>query len=334
MSQAGLSISQKEGKAIFTKHFEELDKDMFQECGGKAANLGELTFLKLRVPKGFCVMDKGYSHHLKINHLEELIVAIAADINFEDFQDIEEKSSRIRLLIQDAPIPAEIEKEIVEAYEALSRDESPPFVAIRSSVAVRDSKISSFPGMMDTYHYIRGAKDIVENVKKCWASLWSGRASFYRHTKNIDYRKAVIAPIIQLMVNSEIAGVAFTVNPITGQKDEIVIEANWGLGEAVVSGKCLCDFYLAEKGYCKIKEKKIAPKEQQFIQAKSGGTEWVSVEPEKVNRPTLSEASILEICTTACMIEDHYGYAQDIEWAYEKGDLYILQARKARVGGE
>jgi len=319
---------------MFIKKFEEINKDMFQQCGGKAAHLGELSSLELRVPKGFCVVDKAYSHHLKTNNLDNKIATIANSINFEDFQDIEEKANRIRLLIQEASMPREIEKEIIGAYEVLSVNMSAPFVAVRSSVAVKDSQISSFPGMMDTYHYIQGANEVVESVKKCWASVWSGRASFSRYNKNIDYRNAVIAPTIQLMVNSEIAGVAFTVNPISGQGDEIVVEANWGLGEAVVSGKCLCDHYIADKEQCAVKKKRIQRKEQKFIQAKGGGAEWVEVEPEKVNQPTLTETQLTEICTTACMIEDHYGYAQDIEWAYEKGDLYILQARRARVGGE
>jgi pyruvate,water dikinase len=319
---------------MFTKNFEEINKDMFQECGGKAAHLGELTSLKLNVPRGFCVVDKAYSHHLKTNNLENQIATIANSINFDDFQDMEEKTSRIRSLIGQAPMPKEIEKEIIATYECLSKETSAPFVAIRSSVAVKDSDISSFPGMMDTYHYIRGAKDVVENVKNCWASVWSGRASFSRYNKKIDYKKAVIAPTIQLMINSEIAGVAFTVNPVSGRGDEIVIEANWGLGESVVSGKCLCDFYVAGKKQHSVKEEKIARKEQKFIQAEGGGGEWVEVEPDKVNEPTLTEARIAEICKTACMIEDHYGYPQDIEWAYEKGDLYILQARRARVAGE
>lgn len=319
---------------MFTKEFEEINKDMFQECGGKAAHLGELTSLKLRVPKGFCVVDKAYSHHLKTNNLEDQIATIADSINFEDFQDMEEKASRIRLLIQNAPVPREIEKEIIERYEGLSGEVSAPFVAVRSSVAVKGSQVSSFPGMMDTYHYVQGAKDVVENVRNCWASVWSGRASFSRYNKNIDYRRAIIAPTIQLMVNSEIAGVAFTVNPVSGQADEIVIEANWGLGEAVVSGRCLCDFYTAEKAQRTVKEKRIGRKEQKFIQVQGSGAEWVEVEPEKVNQPTLTETQIAEICEMACMIEDHYGYPQDVEWAYEKGDLYILQARRARVGGE
>ena len=305
---------------------------MFQECGGKAAHLGELTSLKLNVPNGFNVLGHAFYHHLQKNVLGDRVGEISRKINYDDYQDLEEKTEKIRALIVNAPIPPEIEKEIVENYERLSRDQQKPYVAVRSSVAVKDSSVSSFPGMMDTFHYIQGADRVVEKVKECWASVWSGRAAFSRHTKGIEHTKAIIAPTIQLMVNSDTAGVLFTVNPITGSKDDIVIEANWGLGESVVCGKCICDFYTADKNLFCIKVKKIAKKRQTYVQNKAGGADWVDVEPEKVNMPTLTENQVEELCRVACLIEGHYGYPQDIEWAYEKGVLYVLQARRAKTG--
>ncbi len=307
---------------------------MFQECGGKAAHLGELTRLKLNVPNGFNVLGHAFYYHLKKNLLEDPIRQIAERIRYDDFQDLEEKTKEIRELIVNAPVPPEIEREIIENYERLSQGQPKPFVAVRSSVAVKDSSISSFPGMMDTFHYIQGGAKVVEKVKECWASVWSGRAAFSRHSKGIEHTKAIIAPTIQLMVNSEVAGVLFTVNPVTGSSDDIVIEANWGLGESVVCGKCLCDFYTADKNLFCIKVKKIAKKRQAYAQNKEGGADWVEVEPEKMGMSTLSEGQVEELCRVACVIEGHYGYPQDIEWAYEKGALYILQARRAKAGGE
>jgi len=320
--------------AMFVKRFEEIGKDMFQECGGKAAHLGELTSLKLCVPNGFAVLGEAFFHHLTSNDLEEKVWNVASTINYDDFQDLEGKTRQIRTLIIEAAMPPEIEREIIEHYASLSRGEQEPFVAVRSSVAVKDSPISSFPGMMDTFHYIQGAKNVVKKVKECWASVWSGRAAFARQSKGIEHTKAIIAPTVQLMVNSEVAGVLFTVNPVSGSKDDIVIEANWGLGESVVCGKCLCDFYTADKSLFCIKAKKIARKRQTFVQGKEGGAEWVEVEPEKVDKATLTEAQVGELCKIACLIEGHYGYPQDIEWAYEKDVLYILQARRAKIGGE
>ncbi len=319
---------------MFIKRFEELSKDMFQECGGKAAHLGELTSLRLNVPNGFNVLGHAFYHHLKKNGLEDQVEEIAEKINYDDYQDLEEKTEKIRKLIVNAPIPQEIEEEIIDHYKKLSGGQEEAFVAVRSSVAVKDSSISSFPGMMDTFHYIQGGDRVVEKVKECWASVWSGRAAFARHSKGIEHTKAIIAPTIQLMVNSEVAGVLFTVNPITGSKDDIVIEANWGLGESVVCGKCLCDFYTADKNLFCIKVKKIARKRQTYAQNKEGGADWIEVEPEKVNIPTLTEIQVEELCRVACVIEGHYGYAQDVEWAYEKGVLYILQARRAKTSSD
>ena len=318
---------------MFVKTFQELDKDMFEVCGGKAAHLGELTRMQVSVPGGFAVLGDAYYHHLEANNLREMIDTLAAGIDFDDFQGLEDQTKKIRDLISAAPVPKEIEDEIVENYKLLSGGED-VFVAVRSSVAVKDSPVSSFPGMMDTFHYIRGAKNVVEKVREVWASVWSGRAAFARHSKGLDYNKAVIAPTIQKMVNSESAGVLFTVNPISGSKDEIVVEANWGLGETVVCGRCQSDLYIMTKSPVTIKDKRIAKKMETYIQSEGGGAKWADVDPDKAAKPTLSDAQIEELCCVACAIENHYGVQQDIEWAYENDKLYILQARKARAGGD
>jgi pyruvate,water dikinase len=318
---------------MFVKSFEHLHKDMFEECGGKAAHLGELTSLQLSVPNGFAVLGDAYYQHLKVNNLTDRINAVAVCINFDYFQDLEDKTRQIRELIIAAPVPPEIEQEIMENYVKLSAKEE-PFVAVRSSVAIKDSAVSSFPGMMDTFHYVQGAKNVVEKVKECWASVWSGRAAFARHSKGLDHHKAVIAPTVQLMVNSEVAGVLFTVNPITGEKNEIVIESNWGLGETVVCGRCQSDLYVMTKSPLTIKDKRIARKHETYVQAEGGGAKWAEVETARVSQPTLTDGQIEELCRTACLIEEHYGCHQDIEWAFEKGKLYILQARRAKAGGE
>lgn len=318
---------------MYTKTFTQLKKDMYEECGGKAAHLGELTGLGLNVPPGFTVMGSAYYRHLEANGLAEKIRAIVADINFDTFEDPEQKTKIIRDLIIAAPVPAEIEKEIVENYAKLPGGKD-PFVAVRSSVAMRDSAISSFPGMMDTYHYIRGAADVVEKVRECWASVWSTRAAITRYNKKLDNDKAVIAPTIQLMVNSEVAGVAFTMNPVTKAKDEIMIESNWGLGETVVSGKCQSDLYIVKKNTAEVIDKTISDKCETYVQSENGGAKWVKVDEAKAKSPTLDQAMIEELCRTARTIEGHYGYCQDIEWAFENDKLYILQARKARASGE
>jgi len=315
----------------FVRTFQEIDRNMSQLVGGKGAHLGELTRFGVNVPGGYCVTSDSYYHHLQTNHLVEPILEIEKQINYDDFQDLENKTAKIRALIDAAVMPPEIEEEIKEHYEKLAAGNPECFVAVRSSVGVKDSNISSFPGMMDTYHYINGSKDVVSKVKDCWASVWSARGAFARHNKGIDHMMAIIAPVVQLMVNSEVAGVAFTVNPIN-KKDEFVIEANWGLGESVVSGKAMADMYIIERNY-NIKERRVSRKEKAYVKANGGGGQWITLEPEKMNVPALTDAQIIEICKTAALIEQHYGYNQDTEWAFEKGRLYLLQARRAKVGG-
>lgn len=332
----------------FVRGFELLNKDMFEDCGGKAAHLGELSKLHLNVPYGFAVLGDSFHHHLAANHLRERVDAIAATLNVEDYADLEAKTTEIRTLIVKAPVPREIATQIREKYNNLAEGEE-PFVAVRSSVAIKGSPISSFPGLMDTFHYIRSADSVIEKVRECWASVWSARAAFTRLVKGLEHHRAVIAPVVQLMVNSEIAGVLFTVNPINRSKEEIVIEANWGLGETVVSGRCSSDFYVMRK-LCRdygqktcpdcpldsaaLREEKIANKTETCIQAPEGGRRWAKNDAEKAARPTLNKSQLHELCCASCIVEEHYRYPQDMEWAFAGGKLYILQTRRAKVGGQ
>ncbi len=332
---------------MFVKRLAQLNKEMVEECGGKASNLGELTKLSLNIPDGFSILGNAYYHHLEANHLSERIDAIAATLSVENYQDLENKTQTIRDLILEAPIPREIEDEIVSNYHSLSQN-GDAFVAVRSSVGIKGTPISSFPGLMDTFHYIKGASDVVAKAKEVWASVWSTRAAYTRITKQLEHNNAIIAPAVQLMVDSEIAGVLFTVNPINRSKEEIVIESNWGLGETVVSGKCSSDFYVLQKkcsnygtkvccecppDFVEVKEERIANKVETCIQAEGGGRQWVKNSTAKAHQPTLSRRQLNELCRASCIIEGHYGYPQDIEWAFEKGRLYFLQTRRAKVSG-
>ncbi len=321
----------------YVKTFDAINKDMSQECGGKASHLGELTSLKLNVPKGFCVTADAYANHLKLNGLEGPIEELIRDLNFEDFQDLEEKTGEIRSVIQSAGMPSEIEEEITANYQGFLEGEPEPFVAVRSSVAVRESPISSFPGMMDTYYYLRGAQTIIENVKKCWASVWSARAASTRKTKGVEHSRAIIAPIVQKMVNARTAGVMFTLNPLNGDRSKIVIEGSWGLGESVVSGALTPDQFIVDKVMLEINERNIFPKTVECVfdpeQRKAVNAD---VKPDLQSKPCLEDREIKELVGLAKRIEKHYGYPQDIEWAIEKEvsfpeNVHILQARAESV---
>lgn len=315
----------------YIRSFGEMTKGDFQTAGGKAANLGELTQKGFNVPDGFCVTSDSLPYLIQENHLQEQIDAIIATFVFDNFKDSEEKSTKLRDLVIKSEIPSDLRQEIHEAVTEFNKPE-PPFVAVRSSVAVKDSEISSFPGMMDTYHYLKGEEEVVDHIKQCWASLWTSRAILTRNRKNIDQNKGLIAPVVQKMVHSDVAGVMFTANPITSSREEIVIEANWGLGESVVSGKSMNDFYLMDKDPLKLKDKKISKKNiiVGFDEEKGFGRKEMELSSEKAHAPTLSDDQIVELGDIGLKIEKAFGFPQDIEWAYEKGELFVLQSRNIR----
>jgi pyruvate,water dikinase len=316
----------------YVKKFGEMTKEDIQEAGGKAANLGELTRNGFNVPPGFCVTSESLFYCMDQNGLQPKIDKIAASLDYEDYGGVEEKTSRIRDLISNATIPEDLFQEIREAIEELNTPEE-SFVAVRSSVAVKDSPISSFPGMMDTYHYLKGEAEIVEHIRKCWGSLWTSRAAMSRHHKGVDHNLGLIAPIVQKMVHSEVAGVLFTANPITSNRDEIVIEANWGLGESVVSGKSMNDFFVLDKSPVKLKDKKISKKTLMisFDEEKGYGRKEMAVSPNMMDAPTLTDQQVEQLGGIGLKIEAVFGFPQDIEWAYEKGELFILQSRNIRT---
>ncbi len=316
----------------YVKKFGEMTKEDIQEAGGKAANLGELTQNGFNVPPGFCVTSESLFYHMDQNGLQPKIDEIVASLDYEDYGGVEEKTSRIRDLISNARIPQDLFQEIREAIEELNTPEE-SFVAVRSSVAVKDSNISSFPGMMDTYHYLKGEAEIVEHIRKCWGSLWTSRAAMSRHHKGVDHDLGLIAPIVQKMVHSEVAGVLFTANPITSNRDEIVIEANWGLGESVVSGKSMNDFFVVDKSPLKLKDKRISKKTLMisFDEEKGCGRKEMAVSPDMMDAPTLTDQQAEQLGEIGLKIEEVFGFPQDIEWAYEKGELFILQSRNIRT---
>ncbi|MBF8283494.1 MAG: PPDK N protein [Anaerolineales bacterium] len=333
-SAIGLQRDQSEmGRHILS--LQEITQDDVQRCGGKATSLGELTRAGARVPPGFCIVAEALSYVVASNSLGDRITRIAASLDFENYNEVEEKTAHIRSLITSAALPGDLERDILEHYRALVSGDN-KFVAVRSSVAVKDSPISSFPGMMDTYHYVLGEAEVLEKIRECWASLWTARAAFARHQKNILQDRGLIACVIQLMVNADTAGVLFTANPITKATNEVVIESNWGLGESVVSGRSMNDFYVLDKDSLAIRQKKIAHKTVMVTMDgdRGSGRKEQPVPAERATAPTLSEVQLVELGEVSKKIEQHFNFNADIEWAYQHGALYILQTRRIRYRGE
>jgi len=315
----------------YTVPLRDIREDEVERCGGKAAALGKLTRMGATVPPGFCIISDALSHILDSQGLAERIEGLARKLDFSDIAQVDAGSEEIRCLIACARIPDELSRDICEQYAGLVTPNN-RYVAVRSSVAVRDTAISSFPGMMDTYHYVLGEDQVLEKVRECWASLWSARAAYMRHHKRIPHQKAVIAPVVQLMVNSDTAGVLFTANPVTKDKNEMIVEANWGLGESVVSGKSMNDYFTLNKSTLTVRQRKIANKTVMVVadDGRGCGRIELPVPPDRAAMPTLADAQLHELAELGRRIEAQFGFNVDVEWAYENGRLHILQARKIR----
>jgi pyruvate,water dikinase len=318
----------------FTLTLQEITREDVQRCGGKGANLGELTRIGAQVPPGYCIVADALPYLLRSNELDGTIAEVVERLDFDDLNGLETATAAIRDMIVNARIPDDLDSEIRDRYRALVSDAN-RYVAVRSSVAVKDSPVSSFPGMMDTYHYVEGEAELLGKIRECWASLWTARAAFARHRQDIAHDRGLIAPVIQLMVNADTAGVLFTAHPITQATTEIVIESNWGIGESVVSGRSMNDFFVVDKASLAVKERRIARKNVMVTMdvGRGSGRLEQAVPPARASEPTLSEAQLVELGRTSKGIEDHFGFNVDMEWAYQDGTLYVLQARRIRKVG-
>lgn len=303
----------------------EIDKDDIPIAGGKGANLGELMRLGIPVPEGFVVDANTFKNFIESTGLKEKIIEILNNIDVNNTKELEEASRTIRRMIEETPMPKEIEEEIRRAYRQLCEELGEEvYVAVRSSATAEDLPSASFAGQQETYLNVKGEDDVVEKVKKCWSSLYTPRAIFYRVQHGFRHETVSIAVVVQKMVNSEKSGVMFTSHPITGEKIAI-IEAVFGLGEAIVSGAVTPDHYEYDRIQRKLINVQVA--EKKFMLTRKDG-ETVKVElGEKGKERVLSDEEIEELVKLGEIIEDHYGHPQDVEWAIEKGKIYIVQSR-------
>lgn len=320
----------------YIKWFKEIDKDDIPIVGGKGANLGELTQKGLDVPPGFCITAEAYNYFIYHAELDEIIKELIRGLDEEDSNMLQSISKAIQDRINRAEIPGDLKNEIIAAYKDLSQRIAldNPEVAVRSSATAEDLPEASFAGQQDTYLHISGEEELLKYVRRCWASLWTARAIYYRVKQDFNHFDVSLSVVVQKMVNSEKSGVMFTANPINNNRDEIMINASWGLGEAVVSGTVTPDEYLVNKKSKKILEKHISEKNIMIIKKKDGvGTEEVNVADtlgkEYVNSQCLSDEEIMILVDYGLKIEELYGSHQDIEWGFDKDtkSLYILQSR-------
>lgn len=344
----------------FVVWLEEVTKDDVVLVGGKNANLGEMIRAGIPVPPGFAVTAYAYKYFLDKTGLGEKIYSMLKELDVNDKKALDETTAKIRKMILEEPMPPEIEEEIRKYYRELARklnmDPANLRVAVRSSATAEDMPEASFAGQQDTYLNIYGEEKVVEHVKKCWASLFTSRATFYRVAQGIPHEKALMSVTVQKMVNSRSAGVMFTLHPVTGDETVVAIEGSWGLGESVVGGKVTPDEWIVDKNTLEIKEQRINRKTFAIIFDPAKGhnihIEWdekrqtwisenkpVDLEITKImhpDKPALNEDEVKRLAELAILIEKHYGRHMDIEWAVDADlpfpeNVLIVQARPETV---
>jgi pyruvate,water dikinase len=308
--------------------FTEVGKQDIPLVGGKGANLGEITQAQIPVPPGFIVTAHTYSRFLEQSGLRPTIEKLLSPLDYNDSARLQQVSEEIKSLIRSAPVPQQIATEIKEAYRQLGGGP----VAVRSSATAEDLADASFAGQQATFLNIVGEDEVVSAVRACWASLFEARAIFYRADKGFEHLKVSIAVPVQRMVQSYCSGVMFTLEPVSGDRSKITIEAVFGLGEAIVSGEITPDLYVLDKASLSIVEKRVANQERQFVRNPEAATEdgvniWLAVPGELRERQKLSDEQIVTLAAIGKRVEEHYGFPQDIEWAEEEGELFILQTR-------
>lgn len=306
---------------------EEAGKEDIATVGGKGASLGEMLRAELPVPTGFAVTAQAYRRFIDESGIcDELFSSL--NVNVDDSSALIEAEKKAKKIIIDAKIPEDIEKSIISKYKELcEREGSQVFVAVRSSATAEDLPGASFAGQQDTFLNIRGEQNVIEAVKKCWASLYGARAIYYRVQQGFEHSKVNLCAVVQLMVDAEKAGVMFSAHPSTGEP-LIIIEGSWGLGETIVSGAVSPDYYVVDKQTKKITERRVAIKNAMHIKdPDTGKTIEVPVPDDKKISKVLEDDEILQLAKLGEVVEELYGTPQDVEWAIVNKEIFMLQSR-------
>ncbi len=304
------------------KDFNEIGKHDAAIAGGKGASLGEMTQAGIPVPPGFVILADAFERFITETKLIAEIDAILETVDHREMHTVEHASETIQGLILHAEMPVDLRKQIEDSFVELDTE----FVAVRSSATAEDGAEAAWAGQLDTFlNTTKGT--LLENIQECWASLFTPRAIFYRFEKGMNTQKISVAVVVQKMVNSDAAGIAFSVHPVTEDYNQMIIEAGFGLGEAVVSGQVTPDSYIVTKEPLEIIEESISDQSRGLYRKDEGGSEWKDLPQEKGQSRVLSQEQIFALARVLIQIENHYGFPVDTEWAMENGELYIVQSR-------
>ncbi len=303
------------------KNFNEIDSKNVDIAGGKGASLGEMTQANIPVPEGFVILSNVFEKFLENANIGAEIESILNTVNTDVVHTIDEASEKIQYLILNAEMSEGIKETIEKSFKELNTK----YVAVRSSATSEDSADAAWAGQLDTF--LNTTKnDLLDNVKKCWASLFTPRAIFYRFEKKLHKEKVSVAVVVQKMIESEESGIAFSVHPVTQDRNQLIIEAGLGLGESIVSGQVTPDSYVVDKQDLNIIDINVNEQSKALYKKERGGNEWKEL-GEKGKKQVLTEKEIVELSKLVVKIENHYGFPVDIEWAKVSRKLYITQSR-------
>ncbi len=327
----------------FVRWFSELSAKSIEIAGGKGANLAEMYNNKFPIPPGFIVTTTSYKYFIEKNGLQRHIDEILNETDVNDVAELERNSAKIRSLIENANMPPEIRCAVLEAYDTLDinkknysgasksaldilkTSQDKVFVAVRSSATTEDLGSASFAGQQETFLNVKGDDNLINSVKKCFASLFTARAIYYRKKRGFEHKSSYLSVVVQKMVDADKSGVIFSKNPVKSDRT-ILIEAVYGLGEGIVSGKISPDSYSIDEGL-NLVEHKIGNKKIAFIRNSAGETVIVKLNDEKSSRAVLTGHELRILAQYAIRLEEHYGKPQDIEFSIENGEIYIVQTR-------
>lgn len=324
--------------------FRELHNTDVAIAGGKGASLGEMFNAGMPIPPGFVITADAFKKYITKTKIDTKIYGILKGLNVDNNAALQETAKKVQDLILNTPVPEDIKKAILESYDLLSFGDAAKaggkalgvmkagreamYVAVRSSATAEDLPNASFAGQQASFLNVKGAAALINNVLGCWASLFTARAIYYRTKNNFEHSKVFIAVVVQKMVESDKAGVMFSVNPVTGNEEEIMIECSFGLGEAVVSGSINPDQYVVDKKTEEVKQTSISNKNWMYtLDKKTRKNIRMTIPQEKATSQALSDYEIITLAKLAKKIEGHYGKPQDLEYAIEGKNIYIVQSR-------
>jgi len=319
--------------------FKEIHKEDIPSVGGKGANLGEMFNIGLPVPEGFAISAQTYAEFVEKSGINQKIFKILSKTNVDDSSELQVNANEIQRVIYYGEMPSEIKEDILEAYSTMAvlhekdaenlvgEPEEYPFVAVRSSATAEDLPTASFAGQQATFLNIRGKEEIIDAVKKCWASLFTARAIYYREKNHFPHDKVLISVIVQRMVNASKSGIMFSANPVTNNLNEIIIEAVYGLGETIVSGSVNPNTYIVDKKTLAPKSTEIRGQDYGLFRDDDGQNIKMKIDVSDQKIRVLDGEQVRELAVLARRIEEHYKKPQDMEFALEGEKIYIVQSR-------